>query len=120
MLDAQKHACSDVEREAATAAIALLPEEDRYEVKINNVDFIFAAFLRDITRMYWRKELEEGKELTENEHKKEMLALANMMFCIGYLAAQYKNQGKPWIVFIQDTKLVSLVGPLDGRKVPCQ
>lgn len=62
--------------------------------------------------MYWRKELEEGKELTEDEHKKEMLALANMMFCIGYLAAQYKNQGKPWIVFIRIRKLVSLVGPL--------
>lgn len=114
LLDAQKHACSDVEREAATAAIALLPEEDRYEVKINNADFIFAAFLRDITRMYWRKELEEGKELTEDEHKKEMLALANMMFCIGYLAAQYKNQGKPWIVFIQDTK-ISELGRSSGR-----
>ena len=114
LLDRQKHASSDAEREAATAAIALLPEEDRYKVRINNADFIFAAFLRDITRMYWRKELEEGKELTEDEHKKEMLALANMMFCIGYLAAQYKNQGKPWIVFIQDTK-ISELGRSSGR-----
>lgn len=102
------------EREQVAAKIALLPQADRYDVKINEQGTIFTEFLRDITRIHWRKELEDGLELDADERKDEMLALANMMFCIGYLCAQYKNQGKPWIVFLQDTK-ISEVGKSSGR-----
>lgn len=101
-------------REQLTTQIAIYPEVDRYEVKINEHGFIFAEFLRDISRIHWRKELEDKQELTDLERKEEMLSLANAMFCIGYLCAQYKNQGKPWIVFLQDTK-ISEIGKSSGR-----
>lgn len=113
LLDRQSTATSIEERETIAAEIALLPEIDRYDVTFRE-GFIFTDFLRDITRMHWRKELEEGQELTEVEQREEMLALANVMFCLGYLAAQYKNQGKPWIVFLQDTK-ISEIGKSSGR-----
>lgn len=101
-------------REQTTAEIALFPEADRYDVKVNEPGFIFTDFLRDITRIHWRKELEEHQELSAEDRKDEMLSLANVMFCIGYLCAQYKNQGKPWIVFLQDTK-ISEIGKSSGR-----
>lgn len=113
LLDRQAAAASVAERETVAAEIALMPEIDRYDVKFRE-GFIFTDFLRDITRMHWRKEQEEGVELTETERREEMLALANVMFCLGYLAAQYKNQGKPWIVFLQDTK-ISEIGKSSGR-----
>lgn len=101
-------------REQITAEIALYPDVEKYDVKINEHGFIFTDFLRDITRIHWRKELEKNEELTADERKDEMLSLANVMFCIGYLCAQYKNQGKPWIVFLQDTK-ISEIGKSSGR-----
>lgn len=113
LLDRQAAATSSDEREAVAAEIALLPEIERYDVKFRE-GFIFTDFLRDITRMHWRKELEEKGALTDEEQKEELLALANVMFCLGYLAAQYKNQGKPWIVFLQDTK-ISEIGKSSGR-----
>ena len=118
LLDRQSTATSIEERETIAAEIALLPEIDRYDVTFRE-GFIFTDFLRDITRMHWRKELEEGQELTEVEQREEMLALANVMFCLGYLAAQYKNQGKPWIVFLQDTK-ISEIGKSSGREITGQ
>lgn len=101
-------------RESIAAQIALMPHADRYEVILNDKDFIFTTFLRDITRMHWHKEFELHEQLSEEEKKEEMLSLANMMFCLGYLCAQYKNQGKPWIVFLQDTK-ISEIGKSSGR-----
>lgn len=114
LLDRLAAAATAEERERVMCEISLFPEIDRYEVKINDKEFIFASFLRDITRMHWRRELEDKEPLTDTQHKEEMLALANMLFCIGYLCAQYKNHGKPWLVFIQDTK-ISEVGKSEGR-----
>lgn len=114
LLDRLAAASSNDQRETIMCEISLLPEVDRYDVKINSNRFIFTSFLRDITRIHWRKELELNEELTQHERKEEMLALANVMFCLGYLCAQYKNQGKPWVVFIQDTK-ISEIGKSSGR-----
>lgn len=114
LLDRQAAASNPQEREMIAAEMSMFPEIDRYDVKINNENFIFTNFLRDITRMHWRKELDEGRELEDHERREELLALANVMFCLGYLCAQYKNQGKPWIVFLQDTK-ISEVGKSSGR-----
>lgn len=114
LIDRLSQATNASQREYITAEIAMFPEIDRYDVKLNDGNFIFTNFLRDLTRMHWRKEIEQAETLDDTERKEEMLALANVMFCIGYLCAQYKNQGKPWIVFIQDTK-ISEVGKSSGR-----
>jgi len=83
-------------------------------VKINDDDFIFTKFLRDITHIHWRKELEDKTPLTEDEKKEQDLLMANLMFVLGYMASQYKDPGKPWLVFLQDLKILQ-IGMSSGR-----
>lgn len=101
-------------RERVNAKIAQFNELDRYEVKINKPDFIFAQFLRDISRIHWMKEMDQKQKLTEAEKKEENLALANLLFIIGYQAAEYKHKNRPWISFVQDYR-ISRVGESNGR-----
>jgi len=85
---------------------------DRYDVKIND-HFIFVDFLRDLSRIHWRKELERKEKLTVTEEKEENLMLANLMFVIGYHCAQYKDPAKAWLTLLQDY-LISAVGTASG------
>ena len=93
--------------------INAIAQEDRYVVKVNDDSFIFSEFIRDLSRLYWEKE-EAGEPLTDKEIKKERLSVANIMFSLGYLCAQYKAPSKPWLVVVQDTK-ISDVGKASGR-----
>jgi hypothetical protein len=85
---------------------------DKYDVKIND-KFIFAAFLRDLSRIHWRTELDHKMTLTEDEIKEENLMLANLCFVLGYHCAQYKDPGKAWLTLLQDY-LISAVGQASG------
>ena len=97
-----------------SAEIDSFPEIDRYKVKINDPDFYFVKFLRNLSRIHWRKETEKGEELTETEMKEQDLALANLLFVYGYLCSEYKDPGKAWIVVTMDNK-ISDVGQSSGR-----
>lgn len=88
------------------------PDIDKYDVKIND-EFFFASFLRDLSRIHWRKELEDKQELTPEEKKEENLMLANICFVLGYHCAQYKDPGKAWFTLLQDY-LISAVGQASG------
>ena len=114
LLDKQAAAKTIDEREAINTQLALFPELDRYEVKINDKDFIFARFLQDLSYLHWRKEREKGAELTVFEQKEQNLALANLIFVLGWLMAEYKDPGQPWIAYLQDMK-ISEVGQSSGR-----
>lgn len=85
---------------------------DKYTVKIND-EFIFVGFLRDLSRIHWRKEMEKKEELTADERKEENLILANLCFILGYHCSQFKEPGKAWLTLIQDY-LVSAVGTASG------
>ncbi len=114
LLDKAENASSIDERERLNVELAQFDELDRYEVKINDPDFIFVRFLKDISYLYWRKELELKQELTEREKKEQDLLLANLMFVMGYQGSEYKNPARPWISFMQDM-LISKVGKSAGR-----
>jgi hypothetical protein len=114
LLDKMKGAHNDAERENINVEIANFPELDRFEVKINDSDFVWVRFLKDVTHIYWDKELEKKQDLTETEKKEQDLLLANIMFVMGFLTAQYKNPGKAWLVFLQDIK-ISEIGKSSGR-----
>jgi len=114
LLERMERARSHQEREDINVEVANFPELDRYRVQINDPDFIWVRFLKDITHIYWEKELEQGLKLTGSEQKEQELLLANIMFVLGFLTSQYKSPGKPWLVFLQDLK-ISQIGQSSGR-----
>jgi len=105
---------TDDQREIVNAEIAALRDLDKYEVKINDKNFIFVRFLRDLSRLHWRKELERKEKLTAEEEKEENLSFVNLLFVLGFHGAQYKDPSKPWFTFLQDMK-ISGVGQSSGR-----
>jgi hypothetical protein len=112
---AQLDAAQSLEqREAINTELAEFPDLERFEVTIHDKDFYFVRFLRDLSRLYWRKEIERGETLTPDEQKEEQLALANMLFVYGYLCSEYKDPAKAWVVFTMDYK-ISEVGTSSGR-----
>ncbi len=76
---------------------------DKYELKINDKDFMFLQYLINTSKIYWKKE-EEGTRLTEYEIKEQRLHLINKLFALGYLAHKHKNPSTPWAVFAMDAK----------------
>ncbi|TLX73718.1 hypothetical protein E9993_14770 [Labilibacter sediminis] len=99
---------------AVNTKINALEEWKRYNVTINDKDFMFAGFLRDLSRIHWRKTDEQKQELSDKERGEENQLLANLMFFIGYQCQQYKDPGKPWMGFLQDMK-ISAIGKSSGR-----
>lgn len=95
-------------------AIASFPDVDKYVLKVNDPDFFFVRFLRDISHLHWRKELEQNIKLTELEKKEQDLCFINLLFFFGYHCAQYKDPGKPWVTFLQDSR-ISEIGMASGR-----
>jgi len=114
LLEKLKNATSDDEREFLNHEIAQLPDTDKYTLKINDSDFIFVKFIRDLARLHWRKESEQKIELTDQERKEEALSFINLMFVLGYHCAQYKDPGKPWLTFLQDSR-IGEIGTASGR-----
>jgi hypothetical protein len=102
------------EREIINARLSQLSDLDMYQVTIHNDDFIFLQFIQDLARIHWRKELEKKLPLTSDEKKEQDLALANILFVIGYHCSQYKDPGKPWLTFLQDMR-ISEIGQSSGR-----
>ena len=114
LLDELKAAKTMEQRSGVNLRIAKFPEIDRYELTINDPDFIFTLFLKDVSHIYWREEIEQGIKLTADQIKEQNLLLANLLFSLGFQMAQYKDPGRPWIGFIQDLK-ISQVGQSSGR-----
>lgn len=114
LLDMAEAAANDEARESINVLLAQFPDTDKYLVKIHDDEFIFLRFLRDLSRIHWRKETEQKIELTDEERKEEQLALANLLFVHGYHCAQYKDPGKPWLTFLQDMRIGD-IGTASGR-----
>lgn len=112
LLDKIANAKTDEERTDLNVDESNFPDIDKYDIKIND-NFIFVQFLRDLSRIHWRKEIERKEELTIVEKKEENLMLANLMFVLGYHCAQFKDPGKAWLTLLQDY-LISAVGTASG------
>ncbi len=106
--------CQPNEKESLSTELAQFPELDKYSVVINDSDFIFTQFLIDLSRIHWRKEEYDKLPLSPLEIKEQNLALANIMFVLGYHCTQHKDPGKPWLTFLQDNT-ISDIGLASGR-----
>jgi hypothetical protein len=114
LIDKLEKTTDESQREKLNADLAAFDDLNKYTVTINDNDFIFVKFLRDISRIHWRKEIEDKQELSDLERKEENLQLANLLFVLGYHCAQYKDPGKPWLTFLQDNKVMD-IGTASGR-----
>lgn len=114
-LQDKKQDTSTIEaREKVNIELAKFSDLDKYEIKINDEDFIFTRFLKDLSYLHWRKKKEKGQELTPTEIKEQNLCLANLLFVFGWNIAEYKESDRPWISITQDMK-ISQVGQSSGR-----
>jgi hypothetical protein len=116
-------------------AIKFNPEENEYEIDINNQDSIFFRFLINASRMHWKAEyitrasekIEDNKQyiidnrwnisgtrLKEEETWEQRQHLINKIFSIGYLLHRYKDPARPWCVFAMDNKITE-TGESHGR-----
>lgn len=114
LLKKLKEAKTDIDRDNVNAEISRFPDLEKFTVKINEPDFIFIRFLKDLARIHWRKELEHKEPLTKDEEREQDLAFVNILFVLGYHCSQYKDKAKPWLTFLQDMK-ISQVGQSSGR-----
>ena len=114
LIDKLSSAKTDEERQAINVELAQLSDLDKYQVTIHDSDFIFVRFLQDLAHLHWQKDLERKIKLSDEEKKEQNLALANLLFILGYHCSQYKDPGKPWLTFVQDMR-ISDIGQSSGR-----
>jgi len=63
LMDKLKAAKTDQERDSINAEISQFPDLEKFTVKINEPDFIFVRFLKDLARIHWRKEKKRSLHL---------------------------------------------------------
>lgn len=90
-------------------------EDGSISLVIHDASSEFFQYLMNTSRLYWRKEEEEGCTLTEEEKQEEQQCLLNKMFTIGYLLHQYKSPSRAWAAFLQDYKISSSESDCNGR-----
>ena len=112
LLDKIAAARSDEDRSNLQIEETDFPDIDKYEVTVND-NFFYASYLRDLSRIHWKTELELKQKLTPQEVKEENLMLANLLFVLGYHCSQYKDPAKAWMSLTQDY-LISSVGTASG------
>lgn len=94
---------------------AVKQDDGTYAVEINeDAPSKFFHFIVNASRLYWRKEDEEGMELTDAEHAEEHQCLVSKLACIGYLLFGYKSESEAWAPFCQDTKLAESEDECNG------
>lgn len=98
-----------------------------YDIAINTTECLFLNYLINTSRIYWRKELEEGlagktaaeqdayrekykfaidgPNLDEDEIREQKLHLINKIYSLGYLLHRYKDPTQSWTVFAMDNKI---------------
>ncbi|MCR4836804.1 MAG: hypothetical protein K5899_10575 [Bacteroidaceae bacterium] len=75
----------------------------------------FFRFIRNTSRLYWRKVDEDGQELTPEEQADEEQCTIAKLANIGYLLHGYKSESEPWATICQDAKLGETEKDCNGR-----
>lgn len=97
------------------------------DIDVINKKNPFFNYLINASRVHWRKELEEsfegkaekdteayyqknkfniaGERLSKDEIYEQKLHLINKIYAIGYLLHKYKDDAKPWCLFVMDNKI---------------
>lgn len=128
-----------VSRQNAPFAITEGPDltgETVFDIDIRSTSSNFFCYLINSSRIYWRKELEQGWEpaqeaeaeayrarykfaidgprLDPAEVKEQKQHLVNKIFAIGYMMHKYKTRSRAWAPYVMDA-LVDSEGKANGR-----
>lgn len=91
-------------------------DDGTYNVKFtDNPPSKLLRFVVNASRLYWRKEDEDGLELTDAERNEEHLSIASKMGTIGYLLHSYKCESEAWAIICQDSTLGESEDECNGR-----
>jgi hypothetical protein len=71
-------------------------------------------FLRDLSRLHWRKESELRQALTPEERKEENLTLANFLLSWVIIVLNIRTLANPGLLSVQDMR-ISEIGQSSGR-----
>lgn len=71
-------------------------------------------FLIHSSYLYWRKEMEQGLELTDEEYRQQVQCLMNKIFVLGYYLHLYKSDSRTWAAFLYDN-YIGEVDECNGR-----
>ncbi|MEE1897104.1 primase-helicase family protein [Flavobacterium rakeshii] len=107
-----------------------------WDIKILEKDNMFFNYLINGSRVHWRNDLEEpfkgksqqakeqyhrenrfniaGPNLTDDEAHEQKLHIINKIYTIGYLLHSYKDDAKPWCVYVMDNKLPEVASESHG------
>lgn len=81
-------------------------EDGTYQLEITaTATSRLLKFFRGTSRLHWRKELEGGMELTEEERAEEMLCLLSRIANVGYLIHQHKSLSAAYATICIDYKV---------------
>ncbi|WP_026730176.1 hypothetical protein [Flavobacterium denitrificans] len=102
------------------------PEGD-FEIEVLKKDNMYFNFLINASRVHWKSELEDsfegkpepdaekyfkenkfniaGERLSDDERYEQKVHLINKIYSIGYLLHTYKDDSKPWCLFVMDNKI---------------
>ena len=90
--------------------------DNGYFVKVaENQPSKYFQFVINTSRLHWRREDEEGQELTEAEWMEECQCLVSKLACIGYLLHRYKSESSAWAPFCQDAAMGNGEDECNGR-----
>lgn len=92
-------------------------EEGRYNVDIaQDVELSnLLKFQINTSRLYWRKQDEDGLELTDDETAEQNLSLASKLANYGYLLSGYKSESEAWATICMDSTMAENVDECNGR-----
>lgn len=72
------------------------------------------TLLCNVSRKHWRKEEEQGLELTDEEHAEQVQCLLAHLANLGYLFYTYKTSSEAYITLFVDDKLGTTSGEANG------
>lgn len=80
--------------------------DGRYHIRIeDNAPSKLLRFVRNSSRLYWRKEMEQGLPLTAEEKAEEEQCTLSKMCNIGYLLHSYKSESATYATVCMDNAL---------------
>lgn len=119
---------SDIRFKRSSVSFQQSTDINGIRITPTNKNSHYFRFLINSSRIYWREELEErasaneaeneryneenkfeicGQRLTIEEQYEQMQNLASKMFAIGYILHRYKDNHKPWGLWIMEDRITS-------------
>lgn len=92
-------------------------EDGRYTIAIpvQREQSKLMRFLINTTRLYWRKQDEQGQPLTADEEAEEQLLRASRLANLGYMLYGYKSESEAWATICMDSTTGESADECNGR-----